>query len=827
MTTDLMISPRHRMVGVPFRPDLAALMPDPKTVTVAGKQLLVLNHGHDETRLLRNMGYEVPAPVTVQYDWEGGKPFDTQVRTAALLTMNRRAYVLNGMGCVDAETEYLSPTGWVKIAAYAGGSVAQYHPASGEIEFVAPTEFVKLPCPEMIRFKTTRGVDQLLSPEHRVLLADGRVLSAEDVELQYGSRASRDFKFRTTFTVRNAPGLMMTDAEIRLQVAVNADGYARKDWNKVVVRLKKPRKIDRMRQLLTQAGIPYKEVPCAPTGFVRFTFVPPAAKGFYPAWWGASQSQLEIVADECVHWDGSERKSGGKAFSSFAKADADFVQYALSASGRRASLNTRSNRGKAEHVVHAKPGNPEVGLYGINGRKIAQNVWREPSPDGFKYCFMVPSTFLLLRRNGMIFATGNTGKTKASLWSWKFLRDRGQAGKLLVCAPLSTLNFTWGGEIMRTLPGVRFQILHGDKARRLKRLADTDAEIYVINHDGVGVLLPALLERKDIDTLIIDELATYRKGGTVRHKNMIKLVDRMKWAWGMTGSPTPRAPTDAWAQCRLLTPHTVSKFFNRFRDDTMRKVTNFTYVPKDDALQKVLEAMQPAVRFTLDDVVELPELVEQTVDVGLGAAQKKAYTTMANTARLLVEKGEITAMNAGAVLNKLLQISCGYVYTREGNTHEFDNTERLTALADAVDAAERKVIVFVPFVHALQKVAEKLRAEDHEVAVVYGGVPKGQRDEIFNQFQNTDKFKVLVAHPRTMAHGLTLTSASTIVWFAPTADLEVFQQANARIRRVGQKYKQLVLMFTGSSAEKRVYTKLRAKERVQDALLEMFAEETQ
>jgi SNF2-related domain/Helicase conserved C-terminal domain len=820
------ISPKHRVVGIPMRQDLYNLIPNPKTVTVAGKDLLVVPHGEAETRLLRNMGYPVPAPVAVQYDWEGGDPFETQVKTVSMLTMNKRAYVLNSMGCVDADTEYLSPTGWKRIADYTSGDVAQYHPSSGEIEFVPPTEFVKLPCPEMIRFKTTRGVDQLLSPEHRVLLASGKVLSAEDVETSYGSRSSKDFKFRTTFTVRNAPGLTMTDAEIRLQVAVNADGYARNDWNKVVVRLKKTRKIERLRQLLTCVGIPYKEVPCAPTGFVRFTFVPPAVKGFYAAWWGASQAQLEIVADECVHWDGSERKAGGKAFSSFTKADADFVQYALSASGRRASLTARPNKGGTEHVVYAKAGSPAVGLYGINGGQVAQNVWRELSPDGFKYCFMVPSTFLLLRRNGMIFATGNTGKTKAALWAWKYLYRRGLAKKLLIVAPLSTLNFTWGGEILRTLPGVKFQILYGDKARRLKRLADTDADIYIINHDGVNVMKQELMARKDIDTLVIDELATYRKGNTVRHRVMLKLVERMQWAWGMTGSPTPREPTDAWAQCRLLTPNTVPKFFNRFRDDTMHKITQFTYVPKPNALDKVFEAMQPAVRFTLSDVVELPDLVERTVDVPLGPRQKKVYTEMAAAARVLIEKNEITAMNAGAVLGKLLQISCGYIYTRDKKVVELDNEGRMQALADAIEASERKVIVFVPFVHALQSVAARLRADDHEVGVVYGGTPKGERDEIFNVFQNTDKMKVIVAHPRTMAHGLTLTAANTVVWFAPTSDLEIFEQANARVRRYGQKHKQLILMFAATAAERKIYTKLRAKQKVQNSLLELFAEGT-
>jgi SNF2 family DNA or RNA helicase len=429
-----------------------------------------------------------------------------------------------------------------------------------------------------------------------------------------------------------------------------------------------------------------------------------------------------------------------------------------------------------------------------------------------------------MNRRGYILNGLGTGKTKSALWAWRHLNRQGLARKLIVVAPLSTLSFAWGAEIIRTLPGVQFEVLYGDKKRRLKRLASPDAEIFVINHDGLGVILDALEKRDDIDTLVIDELATYRTGNTARHKRMLKFARRMKYAWGMTGSPTPREPTDAWAQCQILTPDTVPKFFNRFRDATMHRVTQFTYVPKPGALDTVFAAMQPAVRFTLSDVVELPDLVERTQDIEMGPKQARVYKEMEAAARTLIERREITAMNAGAVLNKLLQISAGYVYTRDKEIVSLDNDNRLNALVDVVEASERKILVFVPFVHALEAVAARLVSEGYDVRTVYGGTPQGERTETFNLFQNTDKVKVLVAHPQCMAHGLTLTAADTIVWFAPTADLEIFEQANGRIRRVGQKNKQLVLMFCATRAERKMYQKLRSKQKVQDALLEMFAD---
>jgi SNF2 family DNA or RNA helicase len=437
------------------------------------------------------------------------------------------------------------------------------------------------------------------------------------------------------------------------------------------------------------------------------------------------------------------------------------------------------------------------------------------------------AAMLTMNKRAYVLNGMGTGKTKSSLWAWRYLNLHGEAGKLLVVAPLSTLNFTWAREVFQTLPGVKVQVLHGTKAKRLQRLADPEADVYIINHDGLAVIADALVKRTDIDTCILDELAVFRNGTATRTKVTRKVITPMKWVWGMTGSPTPNAPTDAWSQCSLITPNTVPKYFNRFRDEVMYKITQFKWAPKHGALDKVFEVMQPAVRFTLDDVIELPELVERTVDIEMGPKQAKVYKQMEEQAHTLVQSKEITAMNAGAVLNKLLQISTGYVYTREGEVVTLDNEERLTALVDAVNSTDRKVIVFVPFVHALEGIKKRLTSEGYDVRQVSGDTPRKEREEAFNLFQNTSAVKVLVAHPACMAHGLTLTAADTIIWFAPMPNLEIFEQANARIRRIGQKHKQQILMFSATKAEQKMYAKLRAKQKVQNLLLEMFADATQ
>lgn len=419
-----------------------------------------------------------------------------------------------------------------------------------------------------------------------------------------------------------------------------------------------------------------------------------------------------------------------------------------------------------------------------------------------------------------------TGKTKSALWAWHFLYLNGLAGKMLVVAPLSTLTFTWGAEIFKTLYGIKAQVLHGSRERRLKRLADPEASIFIINHDGLETILAELTKRGDIDTLCIDELAAYRNNSN-RTKIIKKYAQPLKWVWGMTGSPTPNAPTDAWSQATVVTPQNVPRYFTHFRDQVMTRVTQFKYVPKPDAVQQVFKVLQPAVRFTLNDVMELPPLIERTQDVGLGVEQQRVYSEMAKYAKAKVATGDVDAMNAGAILNKLLQISTGYVYKRDGTTVELDNDERVDAMTDIVSAAEGKTIVFVPFKHALAGIMKALTLAGIEAQSVSGDTPKSARDAIFHEFQNDPLgLRVIAAHPATMSHGLTLTSADTIVWYGPTTSLETFEQANARITRVGQTRKQLVVMLQGTKAEKIIYAKLRAKQKVQNALLEMFEGES-
>ena len=479
-------------------------------------------------------------------------------------------------------------------------------------------------------------------------------------------------------------------------------------------------------------------------------------------------------------------------------------------------------------------GNPHLVLpHGYDETRLLRNLGLTvPAPVLSQYNWSGGKPFDVQKKTAALLTTSRrayvlnamgTGKSKASLWSYDFLRSIGEARRCLVIAPLSTLNFTWAREVFATIPHCSATVLHGTRAKRLARLEE-EHDIYIVNPDGVALIMDALSKRPDIDTLIIDELAMFRNGGAQRTKILTKLAATMKWCWGMTGSPTPNEPTDAWAQARIVTPHTVPTRFTYFRDAVMTKVSQFRYLPKRDAADTVYDALQPAVRFTLDDVVELPEVIERTVDIDLGKKQGQVYEGMRKHAHTMAENKEITAVNAGAALSKLLQISLGYVYTRTREVVALDNELRLEALIDAINATNRKVLVFCPFTHALTGIADKLKKEKIEFAVVDGSTPQGQRSKTFTLFQSTDKLKVIAAHPNTMSHGLTLTTADTIIWFGPTTSLDTFDQANARIRRIGQKSKQQIIMFQSTAVERKIYAKLRQKQNVQNSILELFAD---
>lgn len=802
---------------------------------------IAVRHGLDEVKVLRNINIPAPSPILTQYDWPGkwhNKIMNHQRVTAEFLTLHRRGFVLNETGCVDATTEYLSPTGWKRIDQYDGGQVAQYDPETKQAQLVTPLEYVKKPCAEMIRFHTSRGVDQLLSAEHRVayIASTGTfmVRPAHEIETAHHA-AGKGWKgrFITTFSTALSTRVALTDAELRLQVAVIADGYfaPKSKTNWCIVRLKKERKKIRLRALLAAAGVEYTEkMPeyASAPGFSVFRFnAPLRLKEFDSRFWQASAEQLDIIASEVWRWDGSDRKAGGSAFFSTSKASADFVQYCFAATGRTASLgiNEYNARGvKPLYSVHARADAALLYLCSSNHTE-SDNVRREPSPDGFKYCFEVPSNFLVLRRNGCIFITGNTMKTASSLWAADYLMSIGQVRKVLIVSTLSSLERTWLEEIFNVLMHRSAAVLHGDREKRLF-LLNQDIDFYIINHDGLAVIQKDLRKRDDIDLIIVDEGSVYRNGVDNKGKygvlqSLLKPTMRL---WWLTATPCPNAPTDAYAQAKLIAPSRVPKYFGAFKRDTMLQITTYKWVAKQNSYETAYNAMQPAVRFKKADCLDLPPVVTEERTCDMSKEQAVAYQRMKAQLVLETTGQTITAVNAADQINKLRQILCGSVKGPDGEYEELDHTPRFKLLLECIGLAAAKVIVVVPFkgiVHAL----ERQLSPHYSCAVMNGDVTPKNRNRIITEFKTLPDPHVLLCHPKVVAHSLNLTEADMLIFYAPIYSNDEAVQVIERFNRPGQTRKMTVIRMAINKLEFGIYAMLDGKQVSQMSILDLYNNE--
>lgn len=424
--------------------------------------------------------------------------------------------------------------------------------------------------------------------------------------------------------------------------------------------------------------------------------------------------------------------------------------------------------------------------------------------------------------NGM-----GSGKTLSVLWAFDYLKKIGRANRMLIVAPLSTLDRTWADEVFTHLPHLTVGVLHHNSMDRRVKLLAVPHDIYVVNHDGIKApqLLRALEARKDIDVIVLDELAVFRSGGTGRFKSAQALVKGRSFVWGLTGTPTPNAPTDAWAQCKIITPDTVPAYFGRFRDMVMRQAGPYKWVPREGALSIVRESMRPAIRFSREECIDLPPTTYVTRHAPLTPQQRQAYAEMLKKLKTEFEGGEVLAVNEAVKLSKLLQITAGVAYGLNDTEVPLPCEPRINLVREIIDEAEAKVIVFVPYTAALNQLADALRPH-YSVEVIYGDVSKTERSRIFNEFQRGSNPRVIVADARTMSHGLTLTAANTIVWFGPTMSNEIWNQANARIVRPGQKLNTLIVRIESTPVERAIYERLEKRTSVQGLLLAMINDPT-
>ena len=430
------------------------------------------------------------------------------------------------------------------------------------------------------------------------------------------------------------------------------------------------------------------------------------------------------------------------------------------------------------------------------------------------------AAFLTMNKRAFCLNEQGTGKTGSVIWAADYLMKQSRIKRVLVICPLSIMDSAWRADLFKFAMHRSVDVAYGSAEKR-KEVIDSQAEFVIINYDGLEIVSDAVF-KGGFDLIVVDEANAYKNVQTVRWKVLHKLMKPDTWLWMLTGTPAAQSPVDAYGLAKLVSPANVPKFMSSFREMVMFKASQFRWVPKPQATQIVFNALQPAIRFTKEECLDLPDMTYVNRTVALTKQQERYYGMLKK--KMIVEAGgeEITSVNAAVNLSKLLQLSCGAVYSDSGETIEFDIKNRYAVLKEVIDEAASKVLVFVPFRNAIELVTEKLRADHYTVEIINGDVPAHKRTDIFKRFQETPEPRILVIQPQAAAHGVTLTAANTVVWWGPTSSLETYAQANARVHRAGQKHATTVVRLQGSNAERHVYQMLDSKEDVHTRIVDLY-----
>ena len=332
------------------------------------------------------------------------------------------------------------------------------------------------------------------------------------------------------------------------------------------------------------------------------------------------------------------------------------------------------------------PGNQVVVHWGLDEAQVLRNlrIKNVPSPILGRYDWpgqyrpfdhqRTTAAFLTMNRRAFCLNEQGTGKTGSVIWAADYLLKTGKARRVLVICPLSIMDSAWRGDLFKFAMHRSVDIAYGSPEKR-RQAINSGAEFVIINYDGVEIVLDDII-KGGFDLIVVDEATAYKNAQTQRWKVLNHIVRPDTWLWMLTGTPAAQSPVDAYGLAKLVNPLGVPKFFSAFREMVMFKASQFRWIPKPSAVSTVFNALQPAIRFTKDECLDLPEMVYADRHVALSKQQEKYYKLLKNKMIIEAAGEEITSVNAAVNLSKLLQLSCGAVYTDSGETVEFDIKNR-------------------------------------------------------------------------------------------------------------------------------------------------------
>lgn len=427
--------------------------------------------------------------------------------------------------------------------------------------------------------------------------------------------------------------------------------------------------------------------------------------------------------------------------------------------------------------------------------------------------------FIIKNKKCGLFLDMGLGKTVTSLTAIDILmNDYLDVGKVLVIAPKNVAENTWTDEIQKWdhLRGLKVKCISGTAVKRRKAL-DEEADIYTISRDNVVWLVDELKKDWKFDTLIIDELSSFKNPSSKRFKKLKTVTPFFDRVIGLTGTPAPNSYMDLWSQIYLLDRgERLGKNITAFRRQFFNAYSRGMYVEydlKEGAKEKIDDLISDICvsMKSKDYLKDLKEPIIIDYKVKLDNKEFKLYRDMAKEAVAEVtEKNKVVALSAAVVTNKLLQMANGTVYGDDKKPFKI-HERKLETLDDILEQAQNEnILVFYNFQSDLENILSKF--------------PEAKKFEGSEDIRNwnSGKIKMLLLHPASAGHGLNLQQGgSIIVWYGLTWSLELYLQANARLVRQGQKeVVRIYRLVTEHTVDERVIETLNGKKYKQDELLE-------
>ena len=429
--------------------------------------------------------------------------------------------------------------------------------------------------------------------------------------------------------------------------------------------------------------------------------------------------------------------------------------------------------------------------------------------------------WIIDKKKSALFLEMGMGKSVSTLTAiLELLYDYFDVAKVLVIAPLRVASTTWEDEVEKWdhLKDLRISKVLGSEKRRVAALYKK-ADVYIINRENVTWLVDWFDSDWPFDMVVIDELSSFKSSKAQRFKSLKKVRPFIKRLVGLTGTPAPNGLIDLWPQIYLLDGgerlgKTVTGYREKyFLPDKRNQMIVYTWKLKEGAEDTIYEKLSDiCVSMKAKDYLELPERIDNVILVELPKKAKEQYDRLEKELILSIEEADVLAGSAAVLANKLLQVANGAVYDEDGDVKHIHD-EKLKALDELMEAASGKpVLVFYGYQHDKDRLLHHLKKLKPRLL---------QTDQDIKDW-NQGKVQVLLAHPASAGHGLNLqTGGNIIIWFGLTWSLELYQQANARLWRQGQKQTVVIHhIIAKDTIDERVMKALEDKNVSQAALIE-------